>query len=266
MIACRRLVLLSAVVFTIGAMPVGYAQEPRFGPPMEQPSTSGSGTDRRLLELLERLNQLEREIRQLRSDVETVQHAVDGMKRRQRELYLDLDRRLREVELGSVRAAREEGTAEESAQGQGAEAGAGGERTAPTESAAAKAQVRRQYERAFNLLKEGRYAEAGTAFRAFLKEHPQSGYSDNAQYWLGETNYVSRNYEVAVTEFETVLERFPESPKVPDAMLKLGFSQYELQRWQQARSTLEKVVERYPESTAARLARTRLTRMKKEGR
>ena len=52
-----------------------------------------------LLELSQQMNDLQSEVSALRGEVEEQTHAVDGLKKRQRELYLDIDRRLRELEL-----------------------------------------------------------------------------------------------------------------------------------------------------------------------
>ena len=111
-----------------------------------------------------------------------------------------------------------------------------------------------------------RYDEAATAFRAFLKNYPGSSYADNAQYWLGEVYYVTRDFRAALDEFGALLKRFPDSPKVPGAMLKMGYSQYELKNWKAAADLLDQVTRRFPGTSMAKLARERLARMKQEGR
>ena len=47
-----------------------------------------------LSDVVLRLQQLESEVRQLRGQVEVQKHAIDALKRRQRDLYMDLDSRL----------------------------------------------------------------------------------------------------------------------------------------------------------------------------
>ena len=122
------------------------------------------------------------------------------------------------------------------------------------------------YQKAFNMLKEGRYDEAISEFKTFLSHYPNGQFSGNAQYWLGEANYVTRHFDTAVEEFNKVLVSYPDSNKVPDAMLKLGFSYYELSDWEHTNSVLNQLVQRFPDSTAAQLAQNRLHRMKIEGR
>ena len=76
-----------------------------------------------------------------------------------------------------------------------------------------------------------------TAFKQFLQSYPQSSLADSAQYWLGESYYVTRDFQSAAASFQTVLDRWPDSRKAPDALLKLGYTQAELGRTAQARTT-----------------------------
>ena len=118
------------------------------------------------------------------------------------------------------------------------------------------------YEHAFNLLKEGRYDLAVAAFKTFVQKYPNGRYTDNAQYWLGEANYVQRNFKAALAEFEKVVNNFPDSPKRPDALLKMGYTYQELGDNDKARLALNSVRMNYPDTTAARLASKRLQELK----
>ncbi len=243
------------------------AQDPTARP-------GSAGVNRSAVEILYRLDQLEKELRQLRGDMEVVNHELSGIKRRQRELYLDIDRRLSDLELGSVRSTT---PAQTPASGQVPVTDAGQapqQQTDTTATAPVSVPAQPQpptreekdsYRSAFNLLKEGRYERSIKAFSGFLSRYPNSTYADNAQYWLGEANYVSRKYSAAVKEFSKVIVNFPDSTKVPDAMLKLGFTYYELKKWGKARDTLSVVTQKFPKSSAARLAQTRLQRIQSEG-
>ena len=241
-----------------------------------RPGADADAVERRLVFLLERFEQLERELRQMRGELERTGHELEGVKNRQRELYLDLDRRLRDLELGATTRAPAANPAPAApAGGEAAPPAAtppyggssGGAGAAPPAEAPAMptAAERQAYDDGFSLLKQGRYDRAIEAFAQFLAEYPNSSYADNAQYWSGEANYVSRNYDAAAKGFQQVIEQYAGSSKVPDAMLKLGFTHYELKDWQRARELLERVVREYPDSTAASLAKTRLQRMRSEG-
>ena len=133
--------------------------------------------------------------------------------------------------------------------------------SAPVSAADEKA----AYEQAFQALKELRYADAAEDFQSFLDQYPNSDFADNAQYWLGESYYVTRNYDIALTAFQTLLDQYPESPKGPDALLKIGYTHYELEQWDSARAALTQVQEKYPDTTLSRLAENRLRSMRMEG-
>lgn len=121
------------------------------------------------------------------------------------------------------------------------------------------------YKQAFDLLMQRRYDEAKQSFRAFLRQYPNGRLAANAQYWVGEASYVTRDFATALDEFSRVVQNYPTSPKVSDSLLKIAFIQYEQKEWAQARKTLETVIQEYASSTAARLARKRLERMRIEG-
>jgi tol-pal system protein YbgF len=197
-------------------------------------------------------------------------HSMEQLKKRQRDLYLDIDRRLRDVE-----SARSSLSAAPIAPATGGsvfggavpDATMGGmppaATSATTASSADDLQLERAaYERAFNLLKEGRYDLAVAAFKAFVQSYPQGRFVDNAQYWLGEANYVQRHFKRALSEFGKVVKEHPNSPKRADALLKMGYTYQELGNDDKARMSLNDVVMNYPKTTAARLAKKRLQDLK----
>ncbi len=226
-----------------------------------------------LVDMLMRLDSLQSDTQGLRGEFEELIHELDNIKQRQRDLYLDIDRRLRQVELAMAEAkvaapvdssvapvAAADGTVGVSA------ALVASPPVAVESEPVDPAKERAAYQAAFDELKQGRYEQAIVAFEAFLQKYPEGEYAGNAQYWLGEANYVTRKFDVAEREFKTVLERFPQSTKVADAMLKLGYTYYELAQWGAARKILSDVVANYPNSTVARLAENRLQKMRMEGR
>lgn len=121
------------------------------------------------------------------------------------------------------------------------------------------------YDQAFQSLKDLKYADAAEQFLNFIEQYPNSDYTDNAQYWLGESYYVTRNYDIALEAFQDLLSNHPNSPKIADALLKIGYTHYELKQWDQARAALTQVQEQYPGTTLARLAGSRLRSLKLEG-
>lgn len=228
-----------------------------------------------LVDMQLRLDTLQAENQQLTGQVEELVYQLEQLKKRQRELYLDTDRRLAALERsgGGAPAATTAAPLSSAPAASGAPeaatdvATAAGVSVAPagTPSAPAAAspeEERADYERAFNLLKEGRYDLAIAAFKTFVQKYPQGRYSDNAQYWLGEANYVQRDFKAALMEFEKVVNNYPDSPKRPDALLKMGYTYQALGDTDKARLSLNSVLLNYPDSTAARLAQKRLQELK----
>ena len=236
--------------------------------------------NRAMLDLLQRVDELADEISQLRGELESQTSDLEGIKKRQRELYLDIDRRMRDLEDRSTGQSSTlapvvvPGTGSSSTTSSGEVTGGSTSTTTGTSvdststvpaASATVAEEKAAYQLAFDSLKEGRYKKAKEQFNKFLKDYPDSIYAGNAQYWLGEANYVTRNFTQAVSEFTQVLKLYPASSKIPDAMLKLGYTHYELKQYGQARAVLQELRKRHPNSTAARLAGKRLDRMRKEG-
>ncbi len=200
-----------------------------------------------LLDLSQKLEAAQAEGRALRGQIEELQFRNQGAGEQQRELYDDLSKRLQALETSSV--------------------------PAPVQGAALNSGLpvpggddRANYQAAFDLLRDGKYAEATAGFQQLLVRFPNSSMADNTQYWLGESHYVTRNFNDALRAFRVVLDKYPESRKIPDALLKIGYCDYELQNWKEARTALNQLVQQYPDTTAARLGQQRLAKMDSENR
>jgi len=285
-------------------------------------SPLGAQEDNMASRMILELQQMREEVRELRGMVEAQAQEIENLKRRQRDQYLDLDRRVGQLRGGAGEAAlpQSPGAEPTDSTGQGDSAGpsasapggsgqdsvrpavrqpdgAQAEQPAPGQvGRVAPPEVRapiteqpevvtlpnrgagdgrqlseptpaeqQAYDQAFRALRETRYADAAEGFDAFLRDHPQSTYSPNALYWLGEVYYVTRDFETALAQFERLQETYPDSSKKPDALLKIGFSHYELGNWDRARAALEQVIADYPGTNYSRLAENRLRTMRLEG-
>lgn len=225
-----------------------------------------------LVDLSQRLEALEAESRRLRGEVEVLSNGSDGLRKQQRDLYADLERRIGALEGSGPRAPTTQAGVLEPSFPSVANTGSA---TAVLDSGAGAASApaagvanaeQRAYDVAFDALKRGQYDVATVQFQQFLTSYPRSALAENAQYWLGEAHYVTRNYEAAATAFTRVGQQWPGSRKAADAHVKLGFAQYELKRYADAKQTLAQVVARYPDTEAAKLAQDRLKRMIAEQR
>jgi tol-pal system protein YbgF len=199
-----------------------------------------------LMELSQRIDALQAEVRSLRGQGEETENAMQSVRRQQRDLYADLDRRIAALEGRGAAVVTDASAGPEAA-------------SAPAANGADAAP--QAYGRAFDALKQSRYAEAIAGFEAFLRSWPTHDLADNAQYWLGEAHYVNRDYDKAIAAFADVGAKWPDSAKAGDALLKLGYAQLELRRTAEGRRTLQDVVAKFPGTDAARLAAERLRRL-----
>jgi tol-pal system protein YbgF len=299
----KLLTLGAAACLAVAALPVS-AQGGRLSlaervQRLEQAQTEGQSSQQNVV-LLNRITELQAEIQSLRGLVEQQSFELEQLKKRGRDQYVDLDSRLTRLEGGTPLGAgsgdagrdafRDEPATDgfeqdelpavtdsrliefeppevrESVDGGTATSGIDSPDQASAAVLADPAQERRMYDSAFDALKEGRYAEAARRFQGFLNTYPNGEFAPNAHYWLGESYYVTQNYQMALDAFRRLLREFPTSIKAPDALLKVGYSQYELRQWAEAEATLNEVLQKYPETTVARLAQGRLRALRMESR
>jgi len=237
-------------------------------------TNSISQTDQSFVaDLVYQVQQLQEEVRQLRGQLDQQGHELKSLKARQRDQYLDLDSRLGELQSKPIAppviAAP---TTEPNKQQIVAAADPGESAAVVTETsppvvvqAAPAVDDKTAYQAAFTNLRELRYTEAAEGFYEFMENYPESPLASNAQYWLGESYYVTRNYDLALESFQSLLENYPQSKKVPDAWLKIGYTYYEMKEYPKAKEILQRVKQQYPQTTLAKLADSRLQTMQMEG-
>jgi len=213
-----------------------------------------------LIQLSTEVEKLRSENQALRGELDKLRYDSTNSDSRQRELYVDLDRRLQNVEAAPhVAAPPPVVTAPPPATASNAPPPA--RTSAPPPPARPSGSDQQNYQAAFDLIQARKYEDASRAFRDFLTSFPQSPLADNAQYWLAETHYVRRQFKDALPEFMKVTSQYPQSAKMPDAMLKIGYCQGELGDKAAARSSLQQVMKQFPDTTAARLASQRLEQL-----
>jgi tol-pal system protein YbgF len=112
-----------------------------------------------------------------------------------------------------------------------------------------------QFDAAMNLLSKAQYAEAAAAFQSYADANPDdTELTPQAIYWVGNINYVQRNYEPAQRSFAEVLKKFPKSDRAPEAMLKLAQSFLALGQKSEGCTTLGLIKTKYPKAPDATLA------------
>lgn len=248
----------------------------------------GSGN---AVDMVNRNQALQAQVQQLQGQVEELRHELEQMQQRGRDQYIDLDSRLGRLEgraPGSAVGATGPGNAAQPMQDiqlgatpppapplvpatpplgtDPADLPTDSDLTPPlADPSVDPAAEKAAYDAAFGALRDGRYDESARSFQSFVQQYPNSELAGNAYYWLGESYYVTQNYQLALEQFQTLLARFPNGQKAPDALLKVGYCQYELKQWDQAQATLDEVVRLYPDTTVSRLAEGRLRALTLEG-
>lgn len=108
-----------------------------------------------------------------------------------------------------------------------------------------------QYDGALALLRRGDYAGAEGAFRAFLDSHGDHELAGNAQYWLGESYYVRKDFPRAASAFLKGYQKFGEGGKGPDTLVKLGMSLGGMGKVAEACDLFSEVEVRFPDARAS---------------
>lgn len=191
---------------------------------------------RSLLELQTQIENLKADQAKLRGQNEQLMRDATELQRGQRDLAKGMDERLRQFEPAAVTVDGQEFSAD------------------PNE--------KKDFDSALGQFRSGKFAESGTAFAAFLRQWPKSGYAPSARFWLGNTQYATRNYKEAIANFKALLAAAPMHERAPEAALSIANCQIELKDPKAARKTLEDLIKAYPNSEAAGTAKSKLATLK----
>jgi len=108
-----------------------------------------------------------------------------------------------------------------------------------------------QYNYAFGLLRQGDYGDAEQAFAEFVRLNAADPLAGNAQYWLGETYYVRKDWEKAATTFLNGYQKYPKGNKAPDSLVKLGMTLTNLNQKPEACSAFGQFAKEFPQAPVA---------------
>ena len=200
----------------------------------------GAATDRSaLLELSTQLQAIRDDTARMRGQLEVLANQVETADKRQKDLYLDIDTRLRKLEQSREQAA------------------ASSDKPAAAEAEASPAEAK-AYQAALDQFKLGNYPLAVSAMQGFMVTYPNSSLAPNAQYLIGMAHSGQRDYKSAIAAQRKLLAAWPDNPKAPDAMLSIASAQETMGAKGEAQKTLQELIARYPGSSASVSARQRL--------
>ncbi len=188
------------------------------------------------LQLAGQIEQLQQEIARLRGQTEILTKQVADTQQAQKDIYLDLDTRLKRLEPQTASIDGQQATVD------------------PGE--------KRSYDAAIDLFRNGNYADAIPALSGFVRSYPNSPYTPAAQFYIGSSHYALKDYKSAIAQQQALVKNYPTNVRAPDALLVVAGSQVELNDRRGARTTLERIVRDYPGVPAAQTAKDRLELLK----
>jgi len=188
--------------------------------------------NRAQLEFANTVDAQRKEIATLRGQVETLTNEVATLQKRNRDLYADLDGRLKSFEPIATTVDGKPATVDRAEQA--------------------------AYDAALAQFRAGDFRGAAAGLQAFLAKWPKSAHAPAASYWLGNSLYGLKDYRGAIAAQQAVVDRYPDSPRAPDALLNIAASQVELKDTARARAALQKILADYPNTEAAKVADERL--------
>lgn len=222
------------------------------------------------LEMQQQLQTLLDEVSELRGTTEVHNHKLEEILQQQRDIYQEIDRRLggqgtAGVSVQSNVSAPADSPAAVPAGNPAAvfaaDQVAASDATAPSSAASAMSEGQ-AYEQAINfVIKDNNYAAAIPAFESFIQNYPNSEYTSNSHYWLGQLYYQKSDFPKAKTHFERVVKQYPNSSRVPDALEKLGMVAEKQNDLVAAKRFYNQLIKSFPKSKPAAKARKKLESM-----
>lgn len=208
-----------------------------------------------LLGLLNQVEALKADVARLRGSQEELGHLQEKADKRTKDLYADLDERLKELANRPVAAPADAIRLQPSQSLVVAP-------VMPVATADAEAEAK-SYEIAHALIKAGKYKEAIGAFQSFVAQYPGGPLAANALYWMGISQVTGNSdFKGAAESYQRLLKDFANSPKVPDALLSLARAQIQLDDKEAARGTLNQLLSKHPASKAAENGKKLLATLK----
>ena len=196
-----------------------------------------------LNDMLNQIELIKQDVSKLRGDIETLRHLNATVEQRQKDLYQDLDGRLRKIEEKSS-------TNNTNTPNKGAEATLTPEVKSPSDQEV--------YDQANTLLDNLKYKEAFQAFTDFIKQFPNSALLPDAKYGLANTQFNLKNYKASIGTYQKLLDQHPEFAKNPEALLGLANAQIQLALIPEAKKSLKDLIKKYPQSDLIKNAQKRL--------
>lgn len=227
-------------------------------------------------DLIQKNQQLENQIRELRGKIEEQDHAIDQLNKELTNRYTDLDQRLEllnqklepesnqpeqapaeNAPVDSSTATDQTSTASKATTNSSAPTTAQNPATSANSSNNTSDPValeKAAYTIALDAYKKGGAKQAIAPMQNFIKNYPNSIYTGNAYFWLAEFQLAidPPNYNEAKKNYEIVAAKFPNSSKAPRALYQLYSIAKDVNKNTQTANVYKsKLLSTYPKSEEA---------------
>ncbi len=174
-------------------------------------------------------------INKINGDIEQQTHQIEQLKKRQTDLYKDLDSRLVKIEQSIMEEKKAASEKEE--------------------------QENKAFQDGLDKFKDSKTKEASWAFSSFIQKYPNSPKIPNALFWLGNSFYALGTCEKSLQSYERLIKQYPTFEKNADSMIIMSSCYQELKKDKQYKEILEDVIREYPNTESAKEAKSRLSKL-----
>ena len=195
------------------------------------------------LSIANQIEQLRQSQSALSGRIEVLENQVAQQQKNSKELYADLDARLRAL---SSRTTKLEPVTV----------------TIGSEKAQVMPAEKSAFDAGLAAFQDGKYEESIAQFRKLEAVNPRSAYAPEALYWEGNARFALQQYKEAAEAEDRLIRSYSSSSRLPDAMLSLASAQTALGNVRAAYSTYQTLASRYPDTDQARVAAERMTELK----
>lgn len=211
--------------------------------------------------LLEKIESLQKELQELRGQLEVQSHDLKLLQKQQLAFYKDVDKRLQTSPTKSKetppqlvlevpkKTPQKQDTEETPVDNQLVTANKDNKNIADEGLS---------YAYAYELIENKQYDKASSEMARYLSQYPNGTYAANAHYWLGELYLKANQLEKAKAAFNEVVTKYKDSHKASASLYKLAIIYNAEQQTDKAKELLTAIQQQYPNSSSARLAQIKL--------
>ena len=175
--------------------------------------------NQKLMELLQSAESTQQQLTVIRGDIELVQHELANTKKRQDDLYSDLDNRINEQTKKSQDMIASEAI-----------------------------QFSILYQQTMDLISKHQFEQALPTLNKLIQLQHQVDYIADTGFWMGITYTGLGKFDKAIEAYQAFVKKYPEHPRAPDALFNTASCQEALKKNTEKNKTLQQLLKAYPNS------------------